>query len=130
MIVSPALNIERFLKDGIVVCPDCHHLLTVNGSDAITCDGCAARYPLIEGTPVLTHSESAFVAEGVSSRGNYFASSVSENQLKRKIRRSLPALAMEYTRNEVDKLVHRELRGKAARIREVKEGKEAKSVTQ
>ena len=52
------------------------------------------------------------MAEELSCLGNYFANSISENRLKRRIRRSLPALATEYNRAEVDELVRRELRAK------------------
>lgn len=110
--VSPLITIEHFVSEGIVVCPDCHDPLTVHDSEAITCARCSIRYPLIDGTPILIHLESAFVPEDVSRLGNYFASSISENRLKRRIRRSLPALATEYTRTAVDELVRRELRAK------------------
>ena len=110
--VSPVITIEHFLSEGIVVCPNCHNLLALQSSEAITCGGCSIRYPLIDGTPILTHLESAFAAEDVSCLGNYFAKSISENRLKRRIRRSLPALATEYTRTEVDELVRRELKAK------------------
>src|SRR6266550_7236466 len=111
--VSPAITIEQFLSEGIIVCPNCHDPLTLHGPDALTCGGFAIRYPFIDGTPILTHLESAFVAEELSCLGNYFANSISENRLKRRIRRSLPALATEYNRAEVDELVRRELRAKA-----------------
>jgi SAM-dependent methyltransferase len=48
--------------------------------------------------------------------GNFFTSSVSENRLKRRIRRSLPALATEYNRNDVDELVRRELQKRVGPI--------------
>jgi uncharacterized protein YbaR (Trm112 family) len=109
LILSPEITIEHFVSEGIVVCPQCHNPLVLDASDAITCGSCAIRYPLINGTPILTHRESAFMADDASCLGNVFANSISENRFKRRLRRSLPALANEYTRTEVDDLVSREL---------------------
>ena len=114
--VSTLITIEHFVSEGIVVCPNCRNSLTLHESDVITCSACSIQYPLIDGTPILIHQESAFAPEEVSSQGNYFADSISENQLKRRIRRSLPALAAEYTRDNVDELVRRELASKAGPI--------------
>lgn len=104
-----ANTIENFLSEGIVVCPNCRAPLTLHDSEDVKCDNCSIRYPLINGTPILTHLESAFVTRDAASGANYFANSIAENRLKRKIRRGLPALAIEYDRCEVDDLVRREL---------------------
>jgi len=35
-----------------LVCPACHQFLQLNG-DSILCSGCARRYPIVDGIPVL-----------------------------------------------------------------------------
>ncbi|MFL6227696.1 MAG: methyltransferase domain-containing protein [Pyrinomonadaceae bacterium] len=105
--------VEKLLSDGVIVCPDCRGALRASGDSRIDCAACGRTYPLAGGTPVLLHRDSAFTAEQVaSSDGTYFADSASENRLKRRIRRGLPALAKEYTRASVDEIVRRELRQK------------------
>jgi uncharacterized protein YbaR (Trm112 family) len=41
-----------------VVCPVCHKTLQLE-ADAIRCQGCGRRYPIVDGIPVLL-SDSAF----------------------------------------------------------------------
>jgi uncharacterized protein YbaR (Trm112 family)/SAM-dependent methyltransferase len=94
----------------IIRCPECHGRLNLELPSAITCLACGASYPVVNGIPILLHKDSAFAPEQVViSRETYFASSVFENRLKRKIRRNLPSLATEYNSRDVDQLIHKEL---------------------
>jgi uncharacterized protein YbaR (Trm112 family) len=61
--MPPALLAEHL---GLLVCPVCHAALALAG-EAILCTGCARRYPIVDGLPVLIASRALAPAATTSS---------------------------------------------------------------
>lgn len=110
--MSPAV-IADALAAGVLVCPVCHGRLAVPGVSGVpaarlTCDACGYSAAVVAGVPVLLHPESAF-GSSAGLEATYFAPKVAESPAKRRLRRSLPALAVDYDARATDELVRREL---------------------
>ncbi len=101
--------IAEAVGEGILVCPVCHGRL---GED-LACAACGYTGVLVDGIPVLLAPDSAF--QGATT--TYFAPKVEESPAKRRLRRSLPALASDYDAHATDELVRRELRGRRGQPR-------------
>lgn len=97
------------VADGILVCPVCHGRL---GAD-LACAACGYSGSVVDGIPVLLPLDSAF--QGATT--TYFAPKVAESPTKRRLRRSLPALAFDYDARATDELVRRELRDRRGQLR-------------
>ncbi len=108
--LSSCKRVEEDLAGGILVCPVCHGRLATEGS-RLACSSCAYTAVVVEGVPVLLHPDSAFSAAAGSLEPTYFAPKQAEDPLKRRLRRSLPALAVDYDAGSTDALVRRELQG-------------------
>lgn len=108
-------RVAEDLAGGILVCPVCHGRLAAEGF-RLACSSCAYTAAVVEGVPVLLHPDSAFGATG-SLEATYFAPKQAENPLKRRLRRSLPALAADYDAAGTDALVRRELPQAVAGLR-------------
>lgn len=98
-----------------LVCPECHGSL-VEDRDALTCVGCARRFPrAANGVPVLLPDESAFDREKIAAgRDTYYEHRAGENLRKQRFRRRLPGLALDLQTGEADELVNRMLSGRSA----------------
>ncbi len=113
--LSSQQRIEEDLAGGILVCPVCHGKLEGGSSrlnSRLACPSCSYTAAVVEGVPVLLHPDSAFGAAGAGAGSlapTYFAPKQAENPLKRRLRRSLPALAADYDAGSTDALVRREL---------------------
>lgn len=90
--------------DETVVCPVCRGRL----SDDLACAACGYAGAVVDGIPVLLPPDSAFQ----STDETYFAPKVAESPGRRRLRRSLPALARDWDAEATDELVRRELRGR------------------
>lgn len=100
-------RIGEDLAAGILVCPACHGRLAEDGS-RLACSACAYTAAVAQGVPVLLHPDSAFGATA-GLEATYFAPKQAENPWKRRLRRSLPALAADYEAAATDALVRRSL---------------------
>ena len=88
---------------GILVCPVCRGRLAAD----LSCPACGYAAAVVAGVPVLLPPDSAFLGATTT----YFAPKMAESPVKRRLRRSLPALGYEYDARATDELVRRELRG-------------------
>jgi SAM-dependent methyltransferase len=105
------------LAAGVVVCPVCHGPLD-SAAERLACAACGYSAPVVDGVPVLLHPESAF--SGSPLEAAYFAPKVAESPVKRRLRRSLPSLAVDYDARTTDELIRRELgRGDPRSVRGV-----------
>ncbi len=93
----------------ILACPVCRGRLRAAES-RMTCEACGFSGPVVDGVPVLLHPESVFAGSS-DLEATYFAPKVSESPAKRRLRRSLPALAVDHDAKATDELVRRELSG-------------------
>jgi SAM-dependent methyltransferase len=96
------------LAAGVLVCPVCRGRLQSAG-DRLLCGVCGYAAAVVDGVPVLLHPDSAFAGSSASLAATYFAPKVAESPAKRRLRRSLPALAVDYEAAATDELVRREL---------------------
>jgi uncharacterized protein YbaR (Trm112 family) len=98
------------LSAGVLVCPVCHGRLAVSGvpEARLACAACGYAAAVLDGVPVLLHPESAF-GSSAGLEATYFAPKVAENPAKRRLRRSLPSLALDYEARATDELIRREL---------------------
>ncbi|HWM90792.1 MAG TPA: methyltransferase domain-containing protein [Thermoanaerobaculia bacterium] len=97
------MTVAEAVADGILVCPVCHGRLAAD----LACAVCGYAGAVVDGIPVLLPPDSAF--QGATTI--YFAPKVAESPAKRRLRRSLPALAFDHDARATDELVRRELRG-------------------
>jgi SAM-dependent methyltransferase len=105
------------LAAGVLVCPVCRGRLQAVEA-GFACEACGYAAAMVDGVPVLLHPDSAFAASATATslEATYFAPKVAESPIKRRLRRSLPSLAVDYDALATDELVRRELgRGRDGR---------------
>lgn len=106
--MTPVNPVADALVAGVLVCPVCQGRL-VSSEARFACGSCGYAAAVVDGVPILLHPESAFHASAGSLDATYFAPKVAENPAKRRLRRSLPSLAVDYDARATDELVRREL---------------------